>query len=120
MKTQGYTLHQELETLDEEKKSFSDGIHQVLDALATLKRLAGESIIARDLEITAYILRDALLKTNSHIDDLRKAIAGATFEVQCAVCGPVAQMCSFENAVNYGEEHRMKRNNLHVCVVIEK
>ena len=114
------TIAQELNILEAEKESFSDGIHQALEALDTLKRLAGKSVIARDFEITAYVLKDALLRTNSHISELKNVIIEATFEVSCPVCGKIAEMRSYEEAVNCGEEHRRQRNNLHLCVVIEK
>lgn len=114
------TIVQELNILETEKENFSDGIHQALDALDTLRRLAGKSVIARDFEITAYVLRDALLKTNGHISELKKVIEDAIYEVNCAICGTIAETKSYEEAITRSEEHLKKHNNLHVCVVIEK
>jgi len=111
---------QEIDILKSEKESFSDGICQALEALITLKRLAGKSTIARDFEITSYVLKDALLKTNRHIDELKGIIEEAVFEVQCAVCGVVAETATIEEAHNLQNEHERNNNNLHQCVVIEK
>lgn len=115
-----YSTSRELEILEEERKNFSDGIHQALDALSTLKRLAGKSTIASDFQVTAHILRDALLRTNSHISELKKVIEDAIYEVNCAICGTIAETKSYEEAITRSEEHLKKHNNLHVCVVIEK
>lgn len=114
------TIVQELNILETEKENFSDGIHQALDALDTLRRLAGKSVIARDFEIIAYVLRDALLKTNGHISELKKVIEDAMYEVNCAICGTIAETTIFEEAFDYRKGHEEKNNNLHQCIIIEK
>ena len=68
----------ELDILESERKDFSKAIHQALDSLDWLKRIAKESVIAKDFEITAYLLMDLLRKTNGHVSELKKVIEDET------------------------------------------
>lgn len=106
---------QELQNFAELKNEYEDSMFQLIESIRGLKKIMGESCIARDLEKTIDILQEIWCRTSAAIDDFR---AQYPFTVHCAVCGEIGAAETYAEAVELGKDHEQKMNRWHVCLVI--